>query len=45
MVDVAGCLACDLTAGRLPLPGGRIHETDYWIVEHCVGRSVSARCW
>jgi diadenosine tetraphosphate (Ap4A) HIT family hydrolase len=36
-VGVEGCLACDLTAGRLPLPGGRIHETEYWIVEHCVG--------
>ena len=35
--DVDGCLACDLTAGRLPLPGGRIHETEHWIVEHCVG--------
>jgi diadenosine tetraphosphate (Ap4A) HIT family hydrolase len=21
----------------LPLPGGRIHETEHWIVEHCVG--------
>lgn len=37
MDDVDGCLACDLTAGRLPLPGGRIHETAHWIVEHCVG--------
>jgi diadenosine tetraphosphate (Ap4A) HIT family hydrolase len=35
--DVPGCLACDLTSGRLPLPGGRIHETVRWIVEHCVG--------
>src|SRR3954454_11416762 len=37
MDDEQGCLACDLTAGRLPLPGGRIHETEHWIVEHCVG--------
>ena len=37
MDDVVGCLACDLSAGRLPLPGGRIHETGHWIVEHCVG--------
>lgn len=22
-----GCLACDLTEGRLDLPGGRIHAT------------------
>ena len=32
-----GCLACDLAAGRLPLPGGVIHETEHWLVEHCVG--------
>src|SRR5713226_9321756 len=34
---VEGCLACDLTEGRLPLPGGLIHETPGWRVEHCVG--------
>jgi len=34
---VEGCLACDLAAGRLPLPGGVIHETEHWLVEHCVG--------
>jgi ATP adenylyltransferase len=32
-----GCLACDLATGRLPLPGGVIHETEHWLVEHCVG--------
>jgi len=32
-----GCLACDLMAGRRPLPGGRIHATAHWVVEHCVG--------
>jgi diadenosine tetraphosphate (Ap4A) HIT family hydrolase len=37
MHDVVGCLACDLASGRTPLPGGRIHETDHWIVEHCLG--------
>jgi diadenosine tetraphosphate (Ap4A) HIT family hydrolase len=31
------CLACDLSSGRLPLPGGLIHETEAWRVEHCVG--------
>jgi diadenosine tetraphosphate (Ap4A) HIT family hydrolase len=31
------CIACLLTSGRLPPPGGRIHRTTYWIVEHCVG--------
>ena len=32
-----GCLACDLMSGHAPLPGGVIHEADYWVVEHCVG--------
>jgi diadenosine tetraphosphate (Ap4A) HIT family hydrolase len=32
-----GCLACDLADGTVPLPGGRIHETSRWIVEHCIG--------
>ena len=31
------CLACDLASGRRPLPGGLIHETEAWRVEHCVG--------
>ena len=31
------CLACALTSGARALPGGRIHQTDHWIVEHCVG--------
>jgi diadenosine tetraphosphate (Ap4A) HIT family hydrolase len=33
----AGCLACDLAAGAADLPGGRVHETAHWVVEHCVG--------
>jgi diadenosine tetraphosphate (Ap4A) HIT family hydrolase len=32
-----GCLACDLSDGRLPLPGGTIDETDGWLVEHTIG--------
>jgi diadenosine tetraphosphate (Ap4A) HIT family hydrolase len=32
-----GCLACDLSTGLDPLPGGLIHRSDYWLVEHCVG--------
>jgi diadenosine tetraphosphate (Ap4A) HIT family hydrolase len=35
--DVPGCLACDLTAGRLPLPGSAIVDTGHWRVEHTVG--------
>lgn len=31
------CLACDLLAGRKPLPGGPIHQGAEWAVEHCVG--------
>ena len=31
------CLACALASGAQPLPGGRIHETSHWLVEHCVG--------
>lgn len=27
-----GCLACDLAAGRRPLPGGRIFRTEFWLV-------------
>lgn len=36
-MDVAGCLGCDLLAGRAPLPGGVIVETTNWVVNHCVG--------
>ncbi len=32
-----GCLACDLSDGRRPLPGGLIHRVAGWRVEHCVG--------
>ena len=37
LIAVKGCLACDLAEGRLPLPGGVIHETANWFVEHTVG--------
>ena len=37
MTAIEGCRACDLAEGRVELPGGRIHETDQWLVEHCVG--------
>jgi diadenosine tetraphosphate (Ap4A) HIT family hydrolase len=32
-----GCLACDLVSGVTPLPGGTIHRTGRWVVEHCIG--------
>ena len=31
------CLACDLSEGHSPLPGGLIDETQRWRVEHTVG--------
>src|SRR5205809_306713 len=32
-----GCIACDISAGRRELPGGLIHRSDHWLVEHCIG--------
>ena len=32
-----GCLACDLYEGRVDLPGGVIHDSGRWVVEHTVG--------
>jgi ATP adenylyltransferase len=34
---VAGCLGCDLLAGRRDLPGGIVHATTSWAVNHVVG--------
>lgn len=31
------CYACRLIEGAAPLPGGRIHVTEHWVVEHCTG--------
>ncbi|MGH2829973.1 MAG: HIT family protein [Actinomycetota bacterium] len=31
------CEGCRLTSGASPLPGGRIFQTEHWVVEHCVG--------
>jgi ATP adenylyltransferase len=36
-VDVSGCFGCDLLAGRRELPGGIVHETSSWVVNHVVG--------
>jgi ATP adenylyltransferase len=35
--DPQGCLGCDLLAGRRPLPGGVVHQTPNWVVNHAVG--------
>lgn len=32
-----GCIACRLSSGKMPLPGGLIFRTRYWLVEHCIG--------
>jgi diadenosine tetraphosphate (Ap4A) HIT family hydrolase len=34
---MSNCYACDLINGQTDLPGGRIHQTRYWVVEHCTG--------
>ena len=31
---VAGCLACDILAGRITPPGGVIYEDPYWRIDH-----------
>jgi diadenosine tetraphosphate (Ap4A) HIT family hydrolase len=31
------CMACQLTAGERDLLGGRIFQTEHWVVEHCIG--------
>ncbi len=34
---VTECLACQLSRGEIDLPGGLIHRSRFWLVEHCVG--------
>jgi diadenosine tetraphosphate (Ap4A) HIT family hydrolase len=36
-MNVEGCLACDVLAGRVEVPGGTIDETEHWHVDHCLG--------
>jgi ATP adenylyltransferase len=36
-VDVAGCLGCDLLAGRREVPGGIVYSTRSWVVNHVTG--------
>jgi diadenosine tetraphosphate (Ap4A) HIT family hydrolase len=38
MRDIAGCLGCEIAAGRREVPGGIVHQTTRWIVNHAVGR-------
>ena len=37
MSDDDECMACDLARGNIELPGGLIHRTTHWLVEHCIG--------
>ena len=30
-------MACQLTSGERDLAGGRIFQTEHWVVEHCAG--------
>jgi ATP adenylyltransferase len=32
-----GCPGCDLLAGRQVLPGGIVHQTASWVVNHVIG--------
>lgn len=36
-MDLLGCLGCDLLAGRHEPPGGTVHETKSWVINHAVG--------
>jgi ATP adenylyltransferase len=36
-MNVEGCRGCDVVSGRLQVPGGLLHETNHWIVNHVVG--------
>jgi diadenosine tetraphosphate (Ap4A) HIT family hydrolase len=35
---VDGCLGCEIADGRREVPGGIVHQTRHWIVNHAVGR-------
>jgi diadenosine tetraphosphate (Ap4A) HIT family hydrolase len=33
----ADCLACQILAGQVAVPGGTIAENDWWLADHCLG--------
>jgi ATP adenylyltransferase len=35
---IDGCLGCEILTGRFDVPGGIVHQTPRWIVNHAVGR-------
>ena len=34
---MSDCIACAVVTGEAPLPGGLVHATSHWRVEHCFG--------
>lgn len=38
MDPIDACLPCDIAAGRVAVPGGVIHRTRHWVVEHSIGQ-------
>jgi ATP adenylyltransferase len=36
-MNVRGCLGCDVAAGRRHPPGGILHESPSWLVNHVMG--------
>ncbi len=32
-----GCLACQILAGKVTVPGGAIAENSWWVADHCLG--------
>jgi diadenosine tetraphosphate (Ap4A) HIT family hydrolase len=36
-MSAGDCLALRPARGRRPLPGGVIHDSGRWLVEHCLG--------
>lgn len=37
---MTGCMACEVLAGAIAAPGGVIHETAHWSVDHAIPRWV-----
>ncbi|MEM0979677.1 MAG: diadenosine tetraphosphate hydrolase [Cyanobacteria bacterium P01_H01_bin.58] len=35
---VADCLACQIVAGEVTVPGGTIAENSWWVADHCLGK-------
>ncbi|MBF2037437.1 MAG: diadenosine tetraphosphate hydrolase [Leptolyngbyaceae cyanobacterium T60_A2020_046] len=35
--DHGDCLACQILAGQVEVPGGTIAENPWWIADHCLG--------